>query len=377
MLFRVGCWILDVLSGVSQTSLFRENKERDLIELIQTNLHGFIMNSDAIDPLALLYNTSFNLHKVTPLNIPGSFPSQTNLKSLSSQLTNLLRGDVLRGVRVASEAVEDSTSRTGNLKRVEFSAVTIPGTDDGLKSIAVVFIYEKITYSAFLIQSPNQDASQQSDQPARRMSTRRTSSRGEQSNSYPLLLTRLPASLQSRFIEYLAENFDCHISNLRIPDRFIMNAVENHVDTFTPTDNPDEDVQPDRNLQIWLEPPVVSKSGDGVGFNKQGKLQTLKTIQMTFSRADLPGMMYKGNELKQKQGKEGTDKRGPFELAFSLYVYHHMGILVEKMRVSKAACGEFVIGTTNDGSGKCKILAAPIVGPTWSGMISALVDLAC
>ncbi|EGX44013.1 hypothetical protein AOL_s00210g174 [Orbilia oligospora ATCC 24927] len=321
------------------------------------------MNNDVIDPLALLYNTSFNLHKVTPLTTSGSLSLQANLKSHSSRLTNLLRGDVLRGVRVASETVEDSTSRTGNLKRVEFSAITIPGANGSLRSVAIVFLYEKITYSAFLIQNSNQDASQQVDQPIRRISTRRASSRGEQSNSYPLLLTRLPASLQSRFIEYLAENFDCHISSLRIPDRFIMDSIENHVDSFTPTDKPDEDVQPTRNLQIWLEPPFLSKSGDDVGFNKQGKLQTLKTIQMTFSRADLPGMVYKGNELKHKQGKEEIDNRGPFELAFSLYAYHHMGILVEKMRVSKAACGEFVIGTAADGSGRCKILTGPTENP--------------
>ncbi|RVD89641.1 uncharacterized protein DFL_000640 [Arthrobotrys flagrans] len=345
------------------------------------------MNHDAIDLLGLLYNTSFNLHKVTPLNVSGSLASQANLKSHSTRLTNLLRGDVLRGVRVASEAVEDSTSRTGNLKRVEFSAITIPGSDDNdeLRSIAVVFIYEKITYSAFLIQNPSQDAAQQS---SRRMSARRASSRIEQSNPYPLLLTRLPASLQSRFIEYLAENFDCHVSNLRIPDRFIMDAIEKHVEVFTPTDSSDHDVQPNRNLQIWLEPPLFSQGVEGGGLNKQGKLQTLKTIQMTFSRADLPGMMYKGNELKQKQGQEGVDKRGPFELAFSLYAYHHMGILVEKMKISKVACGEFVIGAIGDGSGKCKFLLPQTAGPTaaaesviagrthWGGIIPALVHLA-
>ncbi|KAK6507763.1 hypothetical protein TWF481_006185 [Arthrobotrys musiformis] len=361
------------------------NKERDLIvhqDLIQTNLHAFNMSNDAADPLALLYNTSFNLHKVTPLNVSGSLSSQANLRSHSNRLTNLLRGDVLRGVRVASEAVEDPTSRTGNLKRVDFSAITIPGTgtDNDLKSISVVFSYEKITYSAFLVQDPSQDAAQNPDQSFRRIPTRRASSRAEQSNSYPLLLTRLPASLQSRFIEYLAENFDCHVSSLRIPDRFIIDVVEKHLEAFTPTDNTEDDVHPNRNLQLWLEPPSLP-SGDGAGFNKQGKLQTLKTIQMTFSRADLPGMMYKGEELKQKQDKDGIDKRGPFELAFSLYTYHHMGIFVEKMKISKAACGEFVIGTAADGSGKCKFLPtlaaeSAIEGRSnWDGIIHALAGL--
>ncbi|KAK6337030.1 hypothetical protein TWF718_009815 [Orbilia javanica] len=348
------------------------------------------MNNEPVDPLALLHNTSFNLHKVTPLNAPASLSSAASLKSHSSRLTNLLRGDVLRGVRVASEAVEDSTSRTGSLKRVEFSALKIPRASDNgeLRSIAVVFVYEKITYSAFLVQDPGQDAAQESDQASRRMSTRRAATRTEQSNSYPLLLTRLPASLQSRFIEYLAENFDCHISNLRIPDRFIIDAIEKHVEVFTPTNDPDDDIQATRNLQIWLEPPLLPQDGESGGFNKHGKLQTLKTIQMTFSRADLPGMMYKGNELKQKQKQGEIDKRGAFELAFSLYAYHHMGILVEKMRVSKAACGEFVIGTTADGSGKCKLLPTrlPVSVPVeesfiegrkaHGGVLSALVHLA-
>ncbi|KAK6525961.1 hypothetical protein TWF281_011003 [Arthrobotrys megalospora] len=346
------------------------------------------MSGDIIDPLNLLYNTSFNLHKVTPLSISGSLSSQANLKSHSSRLTNLLRGDVLRGIRVASETVEDSTSRAGNLKRVEFSAITIPGVNgrDELKSIAAAFIYEKITYSAFLVQKPSQDATQEPGQYSRRIPTRRASARAEQSNFYPLLLTRLPAWLQSRFIDYLVENFDCHVSNLRIPDGFLMEAIEKHLDVFTPSNNAEDDIQPNKNLQIWLEPPLLSKIPEESGLNKQGKLQTLKTIQMTFSKADLPGMMYKGKELRQKQGTEGIDKRGPFELAFSLYTYHHMGILVEKMKVSKAACGEFVIGVTGDGSGKCKFLPAR-AGLTiadesvieerrdWGGIISALVDL--
>ncbi|KAK6343575.1 hypothetical protein TWF730_011165 [Orbilia blumenaviensis] len=341
------------------------------------------MSNDAIDPLALLYNTSFNLHKVTPLNLSGSLTSQANLKSHSSRLTNLLRGDVLRGVRVASEAVEDPTSRTGNLKRVEFSAIkvpSVPGSCD-LSAIAVVFSYEKITYSAFLLQGLGQDALQQTAQPSRRMSTRRASSQTEQPNSYPLLLTRLPASLQSRFIEYLLENFDCHVSNLRIPDRFIIEAIEKHLNFFTSTNNSENNVQPQKNLQIWLEPPLLPRASEESGLNKQGKLQTLKTIQMTFSRADLPGMMYKGEELKQKREDEGLDKRGPFELAFSLYAYHHMGIYVEKMKVSKAACGEFVVGVTGDGSGKCKFLQPKTdervlpQGKDWGGIISALVNL--
>ncbi|EPS36320.1 hypothetical protein H072_10194 [Dactylellina haptotyla CBS 200.50] len=344
------------------------------------------MSSDTIDPLSLLYNTSFNLHKLTALSLNGALTAQTNLKSHSTRLANVLRGDVLRGVRVADSQNDDSASRTGALKRIDFTPITIPGSQDGLNAVAIVFLYEKITYSAFLVQNSIQDAAAAGTS-SRRTSLRRSSARTEQSNHYPLLLTRLPAWLQSRFIEYMVENFDCHVSNLRLPDGFIMRAIENCLECFTPSGNLASDPQPNKNLQIWLEPPTISKpSGET---QKPTKLQTLKTILMTFTREDIPGMMYKGTELKEKQDSEGIEEtRGPFELALSLYAYHHMGVLVGKMRISKAACGEFIVGTAADGSGKCKFFSPKIAARdedqstserrkrNWDGMLGSLVELA-
>ncbi|KAF3904812.1 hypothetical protein ABW20_dc0104316 [Dactylellina cionopaga] len=344
------------------------------------------MSSD-IDPSSLLYNVSFNLHKLTPLNLNGLLTSQANLKLHSTRLANILRGDVLRGVRVATES-DDSTSRTGSLKRADFTPIQIPGLDDGLKAVAIVLLYEKITYSAFLVQNSGPDPAAAAGAPSRRTSLRRTSVRVEQSNYYPLLLTRLPAWLQSRFIEYLVENFDCHVSNLRLPDNFIMRSIESYLGCFVPTGDIINDQQPSKNLQIWLEPPLVTKDGDNGP--KQAKLQTLKTILMTFTREDIPGMLFKGSQLKGKQNEEEAtdDKRGPFELALSLYAYSHMGVFVEKMKVSKAACGEFIAGSTADGSGKCKFFVTKAATDeteqsliegrkkSWDGMIGSLVELA-
>ncbi|KAF3908171.1 hypothetical protein AA313_de0201015 [Arthrobotrys entomopaga] len=342
------------------------------------------MSSDDIDPLSLLWNTSFNLHKLTPLNLNGALTSQTNLKSHSTRLTNILRGDVLRGVRVAESQNEDAPSRTGALKKVKFTTITIHGGE--LSAVAILFLYEKITYSAFLVQSSSADVPPAATS-SRRASLRRATVQGN-SNYYPLLLTRLPAWLQSRFLEYLVENFDCHVSNLRLPDGFIMKSIESALECYTPSGNGGSvgDAQPTKNLQIWLEPlPTISK--DIEQGTKNGKLQTLKTISMTFTREDIPGLLYKGQELKGKMEYE-DDGRGPFELALSLYAYHHMGIFVEKMRVSKAACAEFIAGMTADGSGKCKFFAPKAVERSgdgdvvkerqkgWDGMLGSLVGIA-
>ncbi|KAK6537356.1 hypothetical protein TWF694_011548 [Orbilia ellipsospora] len=344
------------------------------------------MNSDDIDPLSLLWNTSFNLHKITPLNLTGALTSQTNLKSHSTRLTNILRGDVLRGVRVAESqnSNDDSTSRTGALKKVKFATTTI---NDELSAVAIIFLYEKITYSAFLVQSSSR-LNAAATETSRRTSLRRASVREDQSNHYPLLLTRLPAWLQSRFLEYVVENFDCHVSTLRLPDGFIMKSIEKCLELFTPSSdgNVTDDTQPAKNLQIWLEPPTTKDTEQGT---KNGKLQTLKTISMTFTREDIPGLLYKGRELKERLEDE-NDGRGPFELALSLYAYHHMGIFVEKMKLSKAACAEFITGTAADGSGKCKFFAPKAARQngdgeaveetrrhrSWDGMLGSLVEIA-
>ncbi|KAF3937401.1 hypothetical protein ABW19_dt0206676 [Dactylella cylindrospora] len=349
-------------------------------------------NDTAIDASSHLYNTSFNLHKLTPLNLNGSFASPSNLKSHSTRLANIIRGDVLRGVRVVSEAsqTEDPASKTGNLQRVDLTPIQIVGSGDGeaLNAVAVVFRYEKITYSAFLVQSATIASVAAATAPSRRTSLRRASMRAaELSNYYPLLLTRLPAWLQARFTGYLSENFDCHISNLRLPDGFIMKAIENYLGFFAPSDSVLDNNQPNKNLQVWFEPPMVTKSAaDG---EKEAKLQTLRTISMTFTREDIPGMVYKGTQLKEKQDEEGIpENRGPFELALSLYAYHHMGIFLEKLKIQKASCGEFVAGVAADGSGKCKFFpprrnnqeadesTASTQRKSWDGMLTSLVELA-
>ncbi|KAF3905154.1 hypothetical protein ABW21_db0209273 [Orbilia brochopaga] len=338
------------------------------------------MSSDSIDPTSLFYNTSFNLHKVTALSLNGSLASPANLKVQSTRLTNVLRGDVLRGVRIADPTQADATSRTGNLNRVEFSAIQVPGSDTELDAIAIIFRFEKITYSAFLVRSSASNAGTSlGASSSRRASLRSAATQPEQANHYPLLLTRLPAWLQSRFTEYLAENFDCHVSSLRLPSGFIMNAIERHLDSTIDTSGPG------KNVQIWLEPQLPSK---GAEENlKAAKLQTLKTISMTFSRNDIPGMMYKGRELKKKEEDEGRrDKRGPFELALSVYAYEHMGMLVEKMKLQRAVCGEFITGVNADGSGKCKFFpqgqaaiterSSSEAAQAWDGMVRSLVGLA-
>ncbi|KAK6346647.1 hypothetical protein TWF696_006767 [Orbilia brochopaga] len=344
------------------------------------------MSSDDIDPASLFYNTSFNLHKVTPLNLNGSFASPSNLKSYSTRLTNVLRGDVLRGVRVADPTEADATSRTGNLNRVEFSVIQIPGSDRELEAIAAIFRFEKITYSAYLVRNSSPDAEAQiGASSSRRASLRSAATQTNQTNYYPLLLTRTPGWLQSRFIEFLTENFDCHVSNLRLPGGFIMSAVEQHLDRCLPPGSAIASLS--KNIQLSLEPPQLPVK-DGQDAQKPAKLQTLKTISMTFLRTDIPGMMHKGRELKSKEEEGGLrEERGPFELALSLYAYEHMGMLIEKLKVQRATCGEFIMGVTADGSGKCKFFPPEPVADierstgserpkSWDGLVRSLVELA-
>lgn len=88
----------------------------------------------------------------------------------------------------------------------------------------------------------------------------------------------------------------------------------------------------------------------------------------------------KDEEMGEGNAEQTSDAKGPFELALSLYTHSHMGILLDKMRIGKVACGEFVLGTGADGGGRAKMFEPrrrrAEDGGEWDGLLKKLVDLA-
>lgn len=115
-----------------------------------------------------LYNTTYTLHRISPLH---AFPplTQDALKPHAKHLTSILRGDVLRGVRVAAADTDDAAAltRAGKLRSITFIPLTKwthhNAEDDDedteeeeeeekdSKGAVISIIYENTTYTAIFL----------------------------------------------------------------------------------------------------------------------------------------------------------------------------------------------------------------------------------
>src|SRR6187402_2061806 len=66
-----------------------------------------------------LYNTTFSLHRLSPLYTGSNVPlNNTTLRQHAKRFRDLLAGEVLRGVRVGLGPEDDTLARVGALQTV-------------------------------------------------------------------------------------------------------------------------------------------------------------------------------------------------------------------------------------------------------------------
>jgi hypothetical protein len=303
-------------------------------------------------PVYPLYNTTFTLHRLSPLYHGDDLLTPDSLRTHASRFRDLLAGDTLRGVRVGLTEDENVLARVGSLKSVVFKFLgnedewldeldveANPGgvgeggdlTYEESRGIVVEVAYEKIVYSAILLR-PSVEAG------------------GEIFSGFsrfPVLMSRMPGSLRQTFIGFLSTTFDCHASVLRLPTKYLVATLEKYLADISLG----SDAQAAIALEKLAKDVLVTFSFSGIDDNG-----ALKAIDLTISRNDLRDMLQQGQSLIT--GQSSQDKRQPFMAALAHYAKGHMALDITHPSVSiaKVACGAFVLGA----EGKLKIFQPPV-----------------
>lgn len=295
-----------------------------------------------------LYNTTYTLHRLSPLHAFPPLASTAALTQHAKSLLSILRGDVLRGVRVRddNEDDDDALGRAGRLKNVTWEPLRSPrrwrqppdGNDDddddddeSPLGVLIELAYDHATYTALLLLAP-------SPAPAPGPAGAFT--------ALPLLLTRLPRSLRSALLGYLAASFDTQAQALALDSRVLK-----------------------RLLEAWLGVVFAAGDGDGNGNGDAGRdvqivfsapagVVTVKAVTVTVLRGDVAGFWRRGRRMLAA-GEAGEAGEGAFFEALRCYALGTMGLDITALGVMKVACGGFVLGAGAGAAaaGKVKVFA--------------------
>ncbi len=230
------------------------------------------------------------------------------------------------------------------------------------RGIVITVVYEKATYTALLMRDDRVDGDRDRDGDG-------DEGRGlRELQRFPLLMTKMTPGLRETFIRYLTETFDVRISSLDISKHQVLRTLDGYIQDLGIGEE-DETMNPVRRSQVLQS--VVKDMIIVVGFDTPTK--SLKTIDITIAREDLPNMVVQGEKL---------DGESPFFGALERYVKVHMALNLrhEDVRIVRIGTGAFVIG---GGTGRIKI-TMPATGDEWTGnqhranrrLIYGLIDAA-
>ncbi|KAF3386900.1 hypothetical protein F1880_000224 [Penicillium rolfsii] len=281
-----------------------------------------------------LFNTSWTLHRLSPLHHAKDFETLLNneaaLKAYATRLRDQLTGDVLAGLHSAATIAEDdSLSKTGALQdcRWEFF-VTEPSGDHpsstaSIPGILVTLEYENITYKAALLSDADSNRQPRAGVTA-----------------LPLLLTKFPNALRQTFITFLTSNFDTYVSNLRLSSSFLSARLEEFVAELEGAVV--EDVIRELQLTLAFSPSVAP---------------ALRNVNVGIPRASLVGFLRKEAGTSKEKGKGKSKARVPLIANLTAYLETHLAMKVDldgsgqdkvarqHVRLSKVACAAFVLGS--------------------------------
>ena len=281
-------------------------------------------------------------------------------------LTDILKGEVLRGVFVRDGEDGGDIGKLGRFKECHWRLVptlaafrefnvgmALRGEDDDeeggghdgwlravreredVAGVAIAFEYEHGVggYVAYLIGS--------------RLSLQAQTQRGNEENKdftdLPLVLTRLPKPLMEMLFKYLATTFDA----LALPMGFVDDVSEDEKNAGLAVGWLGE------RLETYLEQ-TKAKVDKDITLNIKIPGGNGGMITLGLGRADVTEMMKYGTRLmqalhmngrKRKGENEVTTKvKGPFFLGVEKYLATAMGIEVNRIILDKVACGSFVVG---------------------------------
>ncbi|KAI9894048.1 MAG: hypothetical protein M1814_004818 [Vezdaea aestivalis] len=327
-----------------------------------------------------LYNTTFTLFRLGPLYY-GNNTQASNifdpalLASHAKKFHSLLKGDVLRGVRVGLAAADEDEglSRMGALIKCEWRVIgdeedwirdqernaDIEREDEpsfvgdivteNPKAIHVVIQYEKIEYVALLLKDTRIDEVDEDDGFAK----------------LPLLLTRMPIGLRDTFTDFLHSTFDTHAAQLKLSSDFIVESLERYISDLIATGPSDVDIAELVEERV-KDIQIVFGFGAGVA-------PLLKTLDITVSRADVWRLVQRGQAILSSKNGDSADlyipapskrkranleasqlDRLPLVASLGSYLNEHLALDLSSkhIRIVRVACGAFVLGS----EGKLKLL---------------------
>ncbi|RKF74079.1 putative siroheme synthase [Golovinomyces cichoracearum] len=285
----------------------------------------------AANSQCLLYNTTYSLHRVSPLYTKYPRPTENSwLSYYAQQFQNLLIGEVLRSEKTGAVTDKDAEIRAGSLKAVRwtfFNDKDVLGLEENDESsvmeyacrgMLVTVSYENIEYQAIFFKGL--------------CSTENCGSEEIQDAflHFPLLLLKMSGPLRKIFLEYFATTFDTRISNLYLSHRCLIDFFERYIaDLRTHEKSRErESVQMSEDMCDIIKHTVVR-----LGFDLPSRSTLLKSIDIQILSEDLPLMI--------AMGERAVD--APFFEAFRNYLKTHLALDVNnpKVKIERISCAAF------------------------------------
>ncbi|KAI9851883.1 MAG: hypothetical protein M1838_002454 [Thelocarpon superellum] len=313
-----------------------------------------------------LYGVSFTLHRLSPLY---QDPAGAGLLTSSAlalhgrRFRDLLRGEVLRGVRVGLAGESDDGLRkagafvdctwtvfgdeirwaqTHSSRPDSPTDLQQPSAPADARGILVQVSYEQATYTALFLRSPEDVDPTDTDG----------------STQLPLLLTRMPLSLRETFLDYLATTFDTRFSPLTLRSDFLESCFEAFLATLTSVPAGEAHGLPSEALASIFRDVQVSLSFPAPA------APSLRSMDVTIPREDVLTFLEEGRAIYASQDPASsarpppppsrpTRTSGPFIAALSQYLQCHLALPMSHadVNISKIGCGAFLLGA----EGKVKI----------------------
>ncbi len=278
---------------------------------------------DVSPEAALFLNTTFSLHRISPLFVGREPLTPDRLGRLAARLRDTLVGDVVRGLEIGLDGGDSVMGRAGALEAVILEWVAVDAIlDTANKGIQLSLQYENAVSTALLL--PQQDEAAATSQFAH----------------FPLLLLRMPAPLKTVVTDFLADTFDCRIGHLRLGTDDMVRAWESWVrDAGLPTKGP---LAKDAVFTLGFHLPQP-KAVAGGETNEESATEGLgiKAIDIIIPSQDLRRFLSAGRPLSRSD--EGQQR--PFFAAIAQYMEHHLALNLRhpSVRVTRIACGGFVL----------------------------------
>lgn len=216
------------------------------------------------------------------------------------------------------------------------------------RGVVINITYERAEYIAILLRHSPEDLSIiGSPELGER---RRRDAPGFQ--AYPVMASRMPISLRNTLIQYLADTFDVHSSSLGFSTSFLVGALDTFLDRIYRGLGDGNGTKVVKDVLVTFSFAPLHKM-DGL---KAEEDSDIRAVDITISRDDVSQFLVRGRKALQAMSRGGVKaKGGAFWTALAHYVRSHLSLDINHydVRVSKVACGAFVLGR----EGRMKVFA--------------------